>query len=129
MTGTATRTSERVIGLRMGQQELCTCITLFCTFLCHHCTTTTSKCLVQHFMENANKRRGVFPSLSKLECSRQEINFSKFAYISHCQRIGINATKIKKKKHRFSLNLTFSLPSPSSMLKIPIITLLRKTDE
>ena len=34
---------------------------LFCTFLCRHCTTTTGKCLISRFMEDANKRR-------ELEC-------------------------------------------------------------
>ena len=32
--------------LRLEKQELCKYITLFCTFLCRHCTTTTRKCLV-----------------------------------------------------------------------------------
>ena len=27
--------------LRLAKQRLCTCIMLFCTFLCSHCTTTT----------------------------------------------------------------------------------------
>ena len=27
--------------LRLAKQRLCTCITVFCTFLCRHCTTTT----------------------------------------------------------------------------------------
>ena len=31
---------------RLEKQELWKCITLFCTFLCRHCTTTTRKCLV-----------------------------------------------------------------------------------
>ena len=29
--------------LRSVKQQLCTCITLFCTFLCRQCTTTTKK--------------------------------------------------------------------------------------
>ena len=37
------------------KQQLCTCITLFCTFfyhhhLYHHCTTTTRKCLILRFV-------------------------------------------------------------------------------
>ena len=31
--------------LRLAKQQLCTWITLFCTFLCRHCTTATWKCL------------------------------------------------------------------------------------
>ena len=41
----------------------------------------------------------------------------KFAYICHFQRIGINATKFKKRE--FILKVSFSLPLPSSMLKLP----------
>ena len=32
------------------KQQLCTCITLFCTFLYHHCTTPTRKCLISRFV-------------------------------------------------------------------------------
>ena len=38
-----------------------------CTFLCRHCTTTTGKCLISRFMEDVNKRRVNFLSLSDLE--------------------------------------------------------------
>ena len=43
----------------------------------------------------------------------------KFACIRHFQRIGINAKKFQKRQ--FLLNVTFSLPSPSSMLKLPFV--------
>ena len=42
-------------GLRLAKQQLCTCITLFCTFLCRHSTTTAWKCLISRFMEDVNK--------------------------------------------------------------------------
>ena len=45
---------------RLEKQQLCTCITLFCTFLCRHCTTTTWNFLisvVSRFMENVNTRQ------------------------------------------------------------------------
>ena len=41
----------------------------------------------------------------------------KFAYICHFQQIGINATVFEKRE--FILKVTFSLPLPSSMLKLP----------
>jgi len=41
--------------LRLAKQQLCTCITLFCTFLWRHCTTTMRKCLISRFMEDVNK--------------------------------------------------------------------------
>ena len=58
----------------LRKQQLCTCITLFCTFLYRLCTTTKWKCLIASFMEDVNKRRRISFSLSKLECGPQEIN-------------------------------------------------------
>ena len=46
--------------------------TLFCTFLCRHCTAMTGKWLVSRFMEDVNKRRLNFLSLSILECGSWE---------------------------------------------------------
>ena len=57
-----------------AEQQLCTCITLFCTFLYRPCTNTTWKCLIASFMEDANKRRRISFSLSRLQCGPQEIN-------------------------------------------------------
>ena len=52
----------------LAKQQLCTCITLFCTFLCSHCTTTTWKWLISRFVEDANTRQRLpfsFPELLK----------------------------------------------------------------
>ena len=38
--------------------------TLFCAFLCRHCTTMTGKYLISRFMEHVNKRRLNFVSLN-----------------------------------------------------------------
>ena len=54
------------------KQHLFTSITLFCTFLCRHCTAMTGKWLVSRFMEDVNKRRLNFLSLSILECGSWE---------------------------------------------------------
>ena len=35
---------------RLAKQQLCKSITLFCTFVCRHCTTTTWKCLISRFV-------------------------------------------------------------------------------
>ena len=37
------------------QKKHCTCSTLFCTFLCHHCTTTTWKWLTSRFKEDVKR--------------------------------------------------------------------------
>ena len=54
-------------------------------------------------MEDVNKRRRNFLSLSKLECSvwSPRNQPGKFAYIRHFQRIGINATKFEKELIHF----------------------------
>ena len=44
-------------------------------------------------MEDVNKRRRNFLSLSKRECGPKKSTPGKFAYIRHFQRIGITATK------------------------------------
>ena len=38
----------------LAKQQLCTCITLFCTFLCRRCTTITWKCLISRFVRYGN---------------------------------------------------------------------------
>ena len=75
-TATATRTSKKQY-VYYAKQQLCTCITLFCTFLYRPCKTTTWKCLIASFMEDVNKRRRISFSLSKLECGPQVINSRK----------------------------------------------------
>ena len=42
---------------RLAKQQLCACITLFCTFLCRRCTTKTWKCLISRFFDDVNSRR------------------------------------------------------------------------
>ena len=67
-------------------------------------------------MENVNKRDEfsfLFLSLSPVP---KKSTPRKFAHISHIQLIGITATKFGK--IRIILKVTFSLPSPSSMLKL-----------
>ena len=100
---------------RLVKQQFCTRITLFWTFLCHHCTTTTWKYLTSFFKADVKKRRCVFLSLFKLEFGPKKTPPGQFAYIWHFRRIGIKATK-------FILKVRFSLPSPSSMLKLPSVS-------
>ena len=56
-------------GFRPAQQQLCTCITLFCTFLCRRCTTTTWNCLISGFVEDGNKRQLLSFSFPELWCT------------------------------------------------------------
>ena len=62
--GDGSENFKKAIGLL--SKTTSTCITLFCTFLYRLCKTTTWKCLISRFMEDVNKRRRIFLSLSKL---------------------------------------------------------------
>ena len=68
---------------RLAEQQLCTCITLFSTFLFPRCTTTAIKlevfrrcvlsktttwnCLISHFVEDVNTRERLSFSFSELD--------------------------------------------------------------
>ena len=56
------------------KQQLCTCITLFDTFLCRRCTTTTWKCLNSRFVEDGNTRQRHCSSFPELRYSPLEFN-------------------------------------------------------
>ena len=56
-------------------------------------------------MGDVNERRRIPFSLSKLECSPQEINSREIAYTCHFKQIGINATKIEKMGIRFKTDV------------------------
>ena len=58
----------------LAKQQVCTCITLFCTFLCRPFTSRALKCLISRFMEDVNKRRRIFLSRPKLGWGPQEIH-------------------------------------------------------
>ena len=85
----------------------------FCTFFCDTCMTTTWKCLISRFIEDVNKRRRIFLSLSKLECDSQEINFREI-------RLHLKWKQNSLKKREFILKMTILLPSTSLMLKFTI---------
>ena len=118
-TATAARTSQKQ-KVWLAKQQLCTCITFFCTFLCGHCTTTAWKSLISRFMEDvlwqATTNFFLFQNLSVVP---KKLTPGKFSYIWHFQESGISATKFETDRE-FILKVTFSLPSPSSMLKLPI---------
>ena len=51
------RERQKCSRFRQAKQQLCTCITLSCTFLCRRCTTTTWNGLSWHFVEDGKKRQ------------------------------------------------------------------------
>ena len=49
---------------RLAEQQLCTCFTIFCTFLRRPCTTTAFKCLILRFVKDVNTNNFLFLSLN-----------------------------------------------------------------
>ena len=56
------RGRQKSNGVRLATEKLCTCITLFYTFLCCRCMTTMWNCLIWRFVEDVNTRQ--WPSFS-----------------------------------------------------------------
>ena len=83
---------------RPAKQQLCTCITLFCTFLCRRCTTTTWNCLISRFVEDGNKRQQLSFSFPELWCSPLEFNSKQIWLI---KRDGISAIKFEAAQIHF----------------------------
>ena len=71
------RERQKSTRFRLAKQQLCTCIKLLCTFPCRHCTTTTWKCLISRFVENANTRQQLYFSFAELWYSLLEFNSRK----------------------------------------------------
>ena len=78
---------------RQAKQQLCTCITRFCTFLCRRCKTTRWNCLISLFVEDGNKRQQLSFSFPDFWCSPLEFNYKKIANIWRNKRDGISAIK------------------------------------
>ena len=86
----------REFRFRQAKQQLCTCTTLFCTFLCRRWTTTTWNCLISRFTEEGNKRQQLsfffsWTLMQSFSIQLQEI--WKIANIWRIRRDGISAIK------------------------------------
>ena len=94
---------------RLAKQQLCTNITLFSSFLCRHCTTTTWNCLISRFMEEVNTRLRFSVSFCELRYSPLEFNYWKNRqHLTGLKRVGIRAMKGEaERSHLFT-------PSPLS---------------
>ena len=95
------RERHKINRFRQGKQQLCTCITLFCTFLCRRCTTATWNCLFSRFLEDGNKRQQFAFSFPELWRSPLEFNSKKFAYIWRIEGGGISAIKFEAAQIHF----------------------------
>ena len=73
----------------------------FCTFLCHHCTTTTWIDHISRFIDNVNIRWQISLSLPKLDFLLKNSTPGKFAYIGQGKRVGIIAPTFQKTRSHF----------------------------
>ena len=89
------RELQKSNGVRLAKQQLCTCITLFCTFPSRRCTTTTWKCLISRFVEDGNTKQQLFFSFPELWYSPLEFNSNKFANMWRVKRNEISAKKFE----------------------------------
>ena len=92
------RVRQKSIRVRLAKQQLCTCITLFCPFLCRRCTTTKWKCLISCFVEGVNEDND-FPAFSFREEGIQ--SFCQFANIWRFERVGISTIKFEVARIHF----------------------------
>ena len=90
------REGEKSRRFRLVKQELCACITLFCTFLCRPCTTTTWKCLILRFVEDV--KFFVFLNFDTEFCNSTS---GKFANIWWIERDWTSAIKFEAARIRF----------------------------
>ena len=90
------------LALRLAKQQLCACITLFCTFRSRRCTTTTWKCLISRFVEDLNTRRQLafFFSWTLIQSFRIQPPQT-FANICGIKRDGISAIKFEAARIHF----------------------------
>ena len=84
---------------RLAEQQLCTCVTLFCAFLCRRWTTTTWKCRFSRFLEEVNTKRRFYKSFEKIV----ELNSRKIHQIENLvKRHGIRDVNFKKARIHLS---------------------------
>ena len=76
------RERQKCNKFRIAKQQLCTYITLFCTFLSRRCTNTTWKCLFSRFVEDVNTIQRLSLSFPELRYSILEFNSGK-----NCQQL------------------------------------------
>ena len=105
---------KKAIGVDWQNKKfIYTCITLFCTFLCRRCTTTTWKCLISRFNEDVNRRQQFSFSFPELWYSLLRIQLIKIANIWRIKRDGTSGIKWRLRSRRrrscFSSLLTHHL--------------------
>ena len=88
---------------RLAKQQLCTCIMLFYTFLCHLCMTMTWKCLISCIVEDENTKQRLCFSFLELHYTLLEFNcrkncqhFMNWTRWNKCDSVWSSATSLCK---------------------------------
>ena len=105
--------------LILAKTHLCTCITLFCTFLSRRCTTTTWKCLISRFVGDGNTRQQLPFSFPELWCSPLEFNSKTFANIWWIKRDGISAITFEAARVHFVSDVFVAVAVVVAYFKLP----------
>ena len=105
--------------LILAKTHLCTCITLFCTFLSRRCTTTTWKCLISRFVGDGNTRQQLRFSFPELWCSPLEFNSKTFANIWWIKRDGISAITFEAARIHFVSDAFVAVAVVVAYFKLP----------
>ena len=91
---------------RFAKQQLCTCITLYCTLLCRRCTTTTWDCLISRFVEDLNTRQRLSFPFSEFWYTLLEFNSRKNSPTFH-ELNEMEYALLSLKHHEFTFKWRF----------------------
>ena len=102
----------------MAKPQLCTCITLFCTFLIRRFTTTTLKCQISRFVEDGNSRQQLLILFLNFDTVLENSTPNEVANIWRTKQDGIRRDKVwrraislfkwrfRSRRHRWCLSST-----------------------
>lgn len=127
ITATATRASNNEISLIRSLISETISFGRAATFLEYFFAlhlTSTWNFLMRRCLKDINTWWQIFLFLSKLWCGPQEINFRKihlhFPFLVRCNKPAKKYEKTNRRIH-FSITVMFTLPSPQSLLKRPML--------
>ena len=85
---------------RQAKEQLCTCITLFFTLLCRHCTTMTWNFLISRFVEDVNTRQrySFSPSFYELRYNHLESTSKKSPNFDKLNELELERWSLKQRE-------------------------------
>ena len=108
--GDGNKNSKKSNRFRLAKPQFCTCITLFCTFLCRRCTTTCENAQFHVLLEDGNTRQQLSFSFPDLWYSPLESTPKKFTSIWRIKRGRISVIKFKAAGIHFLSDVLVAVP-------------------